>query len=386
MFIRIANSLKSENPASIEILQDGQSIAKEEVDLGKSDSQRIEFTVNTDSGSALEAVLTPGSFDSLESDNRAYLTIPRSRSLLVYISDSLASYRYALADDENLELYPEQNETVGPAEYDLIISSSENSLEKPGLVKVGVGFIPEDLIKYISLETNLTDVVDWNRSSALLRHVELNDVQITEQPVWNENSGVEDLEGLGYEVLVHGRLGPLLLQKRKSGDLEFYFLFNTDRSTMPYRIGFPIMVSNLIQLTLQEAGIAEVQASATPILPAVEYVPDETYQIQTPTGKRYSTESNKNGMVSGVAALHVGRYLITGEGADSDEISVSLLNPLETSLVTIDEIQFSEVPVMAAQSQVDSDKPLWSEFALIAFVLLLVEWWYFQRRPAGIPT
>ena len=91
-------------------------------------------------------------------------------------------------------------------------------------------------------------------------------------------------------------------------------------------------------------------------------------------------------MVSGVAALHVGRYLITGEGADSDEISVSLLNPLETSLVTIDEIQFSEVPVMAAQSQVDSDKPLWSEFALIAFVLLLVEWWYFQRRPAGIPT
>ncbi|MDF1746673.1 MAG: hypothetical protein P1V19_23460, partial [Gimesia sp.] len=169
-------------------------------------------------------------------------------------------------------------------------------------------------------------------------------------------------------------------------DLEFYFLFNTDRSTMPYRIGFPIMVSNLIQLTLQEAGIAEVQASATPILPAVEYVPDETYQIQTPTGKRYSTESNKNGMVSGVAALHVGRYLITGEGADSDEISVSLLNPLETSLVTIDEIQFSEVPVMAAQSQVDSDKPLWSEFALIAFVLLLVEWWYFQRRPAGIPT
>ncbi|MDF1744523.1 MAG: VWA domain-containing protein, partial [Gimesia sp.] len=225
VFFRIAISLIYVITCSIEILQDGQSIAKEEVDLGKSDSQRIEFTVNTDSGSALEAVLTPGSFDSLESDNRAYLTIPRSRSLLVYISDSLASYRYALADDENLELYPEQNETVGPAEYDLIISSSENSLEKPGLVKVGVGFIPEDLIKYISLETNLTDVVDWNRSSALLRHVELNDVQITEQPVWNENSGVEDLEGLGYEVLVHGRLGPRLFKKKKKGVVGFFFLF-----------------------------------------------------------------------------------------------------------------------------------------------------------------
>ncbi len=155
---------------------------------------------------------------------------------------------------------------------------------------------------------------------------------------------------------------------------------------MPYRIGFPIMVSNLIQLTLQEAGIAEVQAAATPILPTVEFLPDETYQIQTPTGKKLNTESNKNGMVSGVAALQAGRYFITGKGADSKEISVSLLNPLETSLVSIDEIQFSEVPVTAAQSQIDSDKPLWGEFAFIAFVLLLVEWWYFQRRPAGLPA
>ncbi len=78
--------------------------------------------------------------------------------------------------------------------------------------------------------------------------------------------------------------------------------------------------------------------------------------------------------------------MISGEGADSDEISVSLLNPLETSLVSIDEIQFSEVPVIASQTQIDSDKPLWSEFAFIAFVLLLAEWWCFQRRPSGIPA
>jgi len=91
-------------------------------------------------------------------------------------------------------------------------------------------------------------------------------------------------------------------------------------------------------------------------------------------------------LVSGVAALHVGSYFISGEGANSDEISVGLLNPLESSLVSVDEIQFSEVPITAASSQIDSDKPLWNEFALIAFVLLLGEWWYFQRRPAGVPT
>lgn len=386
VFVRIANSNKADNPAIIELLQDKQSVAREEVVLGADESQRIEFSINTDSGSSLEAILTPGSFDGLASDNHAFLKIPQSRSLLVYINESLASYRYALADNEELELYPEQDQAAGPAEYDLIIASSETDFNKPALVKMGIGFIPQDLKQHISLKTNLTDVVDWNRSSALLRHVELNAVQITEEPVWNEKSGVADLEDLGYEILVHGRLGPLLLQKRNSGDLKYYFLFNTDRSTMPYRVGFPIMVSNLIQLTLQEAGIAEVKASATPVLPAVEYQPNEKYQIQTPAGKKITTESNKHGMVTGVAALHVGNYFISGEGANSDKISVSLLNPLETSLVSLDEIQFSEVPVTASKSQIDSDKPLWSEFALIAFVLLLGEWWYFQRRPAGIPT
>ncbi|QDV51098.1 vWA domain-containing protein [Gimesia fumaroli] len=386
VFIRVENSSDSDTPATVELLQDGQSVAKEEIVLSTGDSQRLEFSISADKASTLEAVLIPESFDSLVSDNRAFLKIPQARSLLVFIDPDLSSYRYALADNEELQLYPEAGETVGPPEYDLIISASEKDLEKQALVKLGVGFIPDDLKKYITLETKLTDVVDWNRSSSFLRHVELNDVQITEEPVWVENAGVENLEESGYEVLVHGRRGPLLLQKRNAGDLEFYFLFNTDRSTMPYRVGFPIMVSNLVQLTMQEAGIAEVQAAATPVLPPVEYLPEQKYEIKTPDGKRLSTESNKNGLVSGIAALHVGNYVISGEGADSDEISVSLLSPLETSLVSVEEIQFSEVPVTAAQAQIDSDKPLWSEFALIAFLLLLIEWWYFQRRPAGIPS
>lgn len=386
VFIRIENSSDSDSPATVELLQDGQSVAKEEILLSTGDSQRLEFSISANAASSLEAVLKPKASDSLPSDNRAFLKIPQARSLLVFIDPDLSSYRYALTDNKELQLYPEAGDAVAPPEYDLVISASEKNLEKQALVKLGVGFVPEDLKKYIKLETKLTDVVDWNRSSSLLRHVELNDVQITEQPVWAEKASVENLEELGYEVLVHGRLGPLVLQKRDSGNLEYFFLFNTDRSTMPYRVGFPIMVSNLIQLTLQEAGIAEVQAAATPVLPAVEYLPEKKYEIKTPNGKTLNTESNKKGLVSGVAALHVGKYVISGEGANSDEISVSLLNPLETSLVSIEEIQFSEVPVTASQAQIDSDKPLWSEFALIAFVLLLVEWWYFQRRPAGIPS
>ncbi|QDT88888.1 vWA domain-containing protein [Gimesia algae] len=383
VFIRIENSKQAGSPAEIELIQDGTSVAKEEIVLGSGDSQRLEFSITADKESKLEVVLNPGSRDSLAADNRAFLTIPQSRSLLIYIDPELASYRYALADNQELILYPQEKSPTAPPDYDLIIGGSEKDLNRPALVKLGVGFVPEDLKKLISLESNLTDVVDWNRSSSLLRHVELADVQISQQPVWAENANIEDLEAMGYEVLIHGRLGPLLLQKRIGGELEFYFLFNTDRSTMPYRVGFPIMVSNLIQLTLQEAGISETQAAATPVLPPLEFQPEKQYEILTPAGNELRAESDQNGRISGVAALHTGQYTINGAGAENTKISVSLLNPLETSLVSEEEIQFSEVPVTATQTQIDSDKPLWGEFAFIAFLLLLGEWWYFQKRPAG---
>lgn len=386
VFLRIENSKQSDGAAVVELFQEGQSVAREEILLSPGESQRLEFSVAAGGASKLKAVLTPGAADSLAADNEAFLTIPQSRDLLVYVDPELASYRYALDDSKGLILYPGPDQETAPAEYDLVISGAEKDMDRESLVKLGVGFVPEDLKKFISLQPQLTQVVDWNRSSSLLRHVELSDVQITQEPVWTEKSGVENLEELGYEVLIHGKLGPLLLQKRNATDQEFYFLFNTDRSTLPYRVGFPILVSNLLQLTLQEAGIAETQAAATPLLPVVELQPEQKYQIQTPAGKRLSVESDANGVLSGIAALHVGTYQISGAGAKDTEINVSLLNPLETSLVSEEEIQFSEVPVSAAQAQIDTDKPLWSEFALIAFILLLLEWWYFQRKPSGIPA
>ena len=62
---------------------------------------------------------------------------------------------------------------------------------------------------------------------------------------------------------------------------------------------------------------------------------------------------------------------------------MSLLTVTETSLATVPQLQFRELSVGAAGTMLKSDHPLWGEFAAVGFVLLLVEWWYFQRRPGG---
>jgi Mg2+ and Co2+ transporter CorA len=43
-------------------------------------------------------------------------------------------------------------------------------------------------------------------------------------------------------------------------------------------------------------------------------------------------------------------------------------------------VRFTELSVSSTDtSRLESDQPLWWLLAMLAFVLMLAEWWYFQR-------
>ena len=91
-------------------------------------------------------------------------------------------------------------------------------------------------------------------------------------------------------------------------------------------------------------------------------------------------------MLFGVAAPRVGRYRITGPGAPGAGIGASLLNAAETSLESVGQIQFKELSVSASQVATKTDRSFWRELALAALLVLLVEWWYYQRKPGGFTS
>jgi hypothetical protein len=164
--------------------------------------------------------------------------------------------------------------------------------------------------------------------------------------------------------------------------LAFHFLFHTDRSTLPYRVGFPILVSNLVDIALQQAGLAEVRGQPTGILPPKSLRPDRTYRVTGPDGTTADAKSTPEGIVGGVAAPHVGVYEFNDGGTLAAKVGVSLIAPSESSLVGVEQLQFRELNVGAATSTVTSDRPLWRWLAWIALAFLLFEWWYFQRPPS----
>ena len=63
-----------------------------------------------------------------------------------------------------------------------------------------------------------------------------------------------------------------------------------------------------------------------------------------------------------------------------------MLDSGESSLAAADEIvpRDEELRVTASTTTIDTDRPLWPILAWIAFVVLLVEWWYFQSNTVRV--
>ena len=149
-------------------------------------------------------------------------------------------------------------------------------------------------------------------------------------------------------------------------------------------MAFPILVTNVIESAMQRASLSEIVAAPTGVLPALSVTSEREYVIQGPTGESDTVRSTASGLLTGIQADVVGKYNITDAGISVASVGTGLLSPLETSLRAVDELQFTELNVATSESQIiDSDRHLWWPLALMAFVFLLAEWWYFQRMKTG---
>jgi hypothetical protein len=80
----------------------------------------------------------------------------------------------------------------------------------------------------------------------------------------------------------------------------------------------------------------------------------------------------------------VGYYSILENGAQRRHLGVCLLSPGETGLAGVAQIEFNEqLQVAAAAEVVKTDRPLWPALLLAALGVMLVEWWFFQKKPGG---
>lgn len=380
VFVRVSGSSVDLRGAELKFFENNVETNSQPIEVSSDEAERLVFPVASAESRLLEARLVPTGFDSMSVDNSVWLTLPAPRPLKVWTSPRLASWRHAIRVLANIELEDGTDEKPKASDYDLIISESPDPGGAVAPVQVFVGVIPDDLKAMIEVKEDVDHVVDWNRTAPFLRHVQLADLELGEQPRLATGLSAKELEELGYEVLIDGKAGPLLLQRREGLSVSYWFTFHTDRSTLPYRVGFPIIAANAVESALKQASLSEVSAAPTGVLPVISVEAERNYTIKTPDGQQIPATSTPAGTLTGIPAAKVGRYDIL-DGADiATSIGTGLLNTTESSLKAVDALRFTETTVAAEKSKrIDSDQPLWWTLAMMAFGVMLFEWWYFQR-------
>ncbi len=387
IFIRLEGSQTEQTAATVEWSQDGKLIGREEVILEQGQSDRLEFSVETESSAMIHVRLKPEGFDALDSDNVAFLDLPAGRDLKVYCPLEMKAFRHALRGMKDLVVEPVEGSGASEfSEYDLLISDRTEEESPPADVSLFVGAIPADLQHLVSVARGAAEIVDWERTAPLLQYVELTEMFSSDEPRSEPDVQDRHYEEAGYEILAHGQKGPLIVSKRRGEKPAYYLLFHTNNSTLPYRVGFPILIANAVQIATRQSSLSDVRGTTTGVLPPRQLLTERTYQVDGPGGISREVASDDDGIVSGISAPLVGEYVLNEGGEEQLRIGASLLSSSETSLSGADKIQFSELSVTASETKVKTDRPLWPMLTVSALAFLLAEWWFFLRRPGGVVT
>lgn len=411
VFVNIESSAADRMGATVHFHVDGEPMPTEPISVDRNGMERLVYPVVAEQHTRIEVRLEPDGFDALAADNLAWLDLNPARPLQVYAQAALERCRAALElDDVSLTPPPgtppaedgAADAAGGPGDdggersggstgggmaqsvFDLVISSNAQDLGLEAPVHMFVDVVPDDVQSLVDIETGTgSSVIDWRRNAPLLEHVLLAEVLLGDSPAFAAAAADADFDQSGYEILAYGRAGPLLLQKREGPRLIYYWLVDLNRTTLPWRPGFPIMMLNLVNQAMHRAGLSETRGAPTGVLPPIVLAPDVSYRVRPPRGATREIRSDPDGLLSGVPAPYVGRYEILGPDGTVANTAASLLDEMETRLVTVDQIMFDELTVSAGPPQVEVNRPYWPLLALLALFVLMVEWWFFQRRPGG---
>ena len=390
VFVRVESTAPQGASARLQLLVNDNVEVDDKVIFTKADSQKLAFKLGARETSFLEVRLIPegtgSSGDSLKSDNVAYLDLPAVRDLDIYCPPTLPAWRHAIDGLEGLRLDPPPGGTSVSAIHDLVITDTLTDLARGAAMTVVVGQIPKDLTDRISIQEGEAEVVDWVRNADLLQHVRLKEVRISGVPTRAKDVTDEMIEELGYKILAYGSAGPLIVEKSLGSKLQEFFLFPTDKSTLPYRLAFPILVNNAVNLALRQSALSEIQAASTGTLPEMSLKPETTYTVTDPGGQHHDYLTDKEGTLQTIGSPLVGMYEVRESGKVLRKIGAALLNPTESSLSSVDQIRFDDISAQAETATIQTDRPFWPYLAGGAFVILLVEWWFYQKRPAGAPA
>jgi len=219
-------------------------------------------------------------------------------------------------------------------------------------------------------------VISWQRAHPILRFVSWDVITLS------ETKEVLDLGGL--TPVVDADTGPLVLAGERHGGRVVQLAFDPFTSDLPLRVAWPVLLLNTVGwLTAGELGASEghLLATGTPYMQRLA-ASVSSATVVGPDGA--SRSARIDGGLLRVSDTHqVGLYEVR-TGDTRTRFAANLLSEAESriapqaTLGLSDRVEEADVARLSA-----GRRELWRPVLLLAVLLLLVEWWAFNRRRAA---
>lgn len=339
--------------------------------------------------------------DLLKADNVARMLLSPSRELRVLMVTTGNGYLELACQSAGIEnlvqMTPEQFEKQDPERlrrggwddaavagasgaagegFDVIVFDRYAPKEPPLINSMYFGVVPP--LEGLSRKDTRPDspanemITQWDRSSELLRNVELSDI-----PLRRPGRLIVPVDGT---VLAIGREGPVMAEVTRDAVRHVIISFDVNESLWPHRLSFPVFFKNVLPTlgldgNTQEAGIAYHTGENAVVLADSEIDALKYTGPATLAGRALGTTFTVD------AFPRVGLYETkTDVPTRYKQLAVNLLDLKESDPRIAQTLAIGTSNQKAQAQAVEIRKEIWPWFVWGALAVLLLEWMVYTRR------
>lgn len=191
------------------------------------------------------------------------------------------------------------------------------------------------------------------------------------------------IESLGWaEALVSADGRPLIAAGDRGGLQIGVFAFALSDSDLPLQIAFPVLISNLLEWFAPVGSILNPTPRVGEPVMIRPPLDADAVRVTAPNGAQFTLPADGDQIVftnttqPGVYELEV---FSGGDLLQTQAFAVNLFSPVESDIAPRD-IELNGVIVTRQSADEVGQFEFWPLVALIALAVLMLEWWFYQRR------
>ncbi len=380
IFVRVENFGLTTAEVRLDLYREDKLFAARALTIPPGQSAPVTFSDPDLVEGLVKVVLSPE--DDLATDNTAWLHLLQPRKVrTLTVSPGNYFLELALKHDELC-----QPVSMTPAEFDAGVASGELQLQDYELVIIDrhwpptlppgaylfLGSLPP-LEGFSSTgEVEQPVVVDWDSVHPVNQYVNFSHLFL--------ERALQVTGPLGTRTLVEADSGPLVLWWSSPSHRIVVVGFDLFASRWPLRVSFPVFLANVVRYF----GGVELTGGAAQVQPgtAISFAAtpgSDTVEVDSPDGST-RTVPVRSGRVTFADTYTCGAYTFhLGEDRERTYV-VNLLDRRESDLTPRKSLQWQKVEVAAAVRVGKENRELWPWLALVGLVLLMVEWYVYNRR------